>query len=370
MYIILNYTLEKTIAKSKGKILLIDEATVPKHNGWTEEKFFYWAEAKGYALLNRNQVGVDKSWNQYQVLDMTLFDSIKQLIELMDYYKSQWDDLIGVTRQRKGQTYASDGQGVNERAVFQSTIITDMMFIGFEEFVERDLQSLLNLAKFATAEGDYKLYNEDEYFTQVLSILPEDFAFEDLGIFVNKASEELRKLQEMRGYAQAMLQNNQKASTVMEVIDAVNISELKQKLKQVEAIDEQVQKAMAESEQEAAQALEESKQRFVEFSKLLDRENMEAEYDRKEDIEYIRGSFNTFTFQNGDVNANNVPDTMEVQKLMDNRKKAEEARADRLEQRKLQREQFEQKKKEFAHKQVMDKKNLAVKKSKNKSKSK
>ena len=127
---------------------------------------------------------------------------------------------------------------------------------------------------------------------------------------------------------------------------------------------------MAESEQEAAQALEESKQRFVEFSKLLDRENMEAEYDRKEDIEYIRGSFNTFTFQNGDVNANNVPDTMEVQKLMDNRKKAEEARADRLEQRKLQREQFEQKKKEFAHKQVMDKKNLAVKKSKNKSKSK
>ena len=370
MYIILNYTLEKTIAKSKGKILLIDEATVPKHNGWTEEKFFYWAEAKGYALLNRNQVGVDKSWNQYQVLDMTLFDSIKQLIELMDYYKSQWDDLIGVTRQRKGQTYASDGQGVNERAVFQSTIITDMMFIGFEEFVERDLQSLLNLAKFATTEGDYKLYNEDEYFTQVLSILPEDFAFEDLGIFVNKASEELRKLQEMRGYAQAMLQNNQKASTVMEVIDAVNISELKQKLKQVEAIDEQVQKAMAESEQEAAQALEESKQRFVEFSKLLDRENMEAEYDRKEDIEYIRGSFNTFTFQNGDVNANNVPDTMEVQKLMDNRKKAEEARADRLEQRKLQREQFEQKKKEFAHKQVMDKKNLAVKKSKNKSKSK
>jgi len=370
MYIILNYTLEKTIAKSKGKILLIDEATVPKHNGWTEEKFFYWAEAKGYALLNRNQVGVDKSWNQYQVLDMTLFDSIKQLIELMDYYKSQWDDLIGVTRQRKGQTYASDGQGVNERAVFQSTIITDMMFIGFEELVERDLQGLLNLAKFATIEGDYKLYNEDEYFTQVLSILPEDFAFEDLGIFVNKASEELRKLQEMRGYAQAMLQNNQKASTVMEVIDAVNISELKQKLKQVEAIDEQVQKAMAESEQEAAQALEESKQRFVEFSKLLDRENMEAEYDRKEDIEYIRGSFNTFTFQNGDVNANNVPDTMEVQKLMDNRKKAEEARADRLEQRKLQREQFEQKKKEFAHKQVMDKKNLAVKKSKNKSKSK
>ena len=72
LYIILHYRLELTIAKSKGKIALLDINAIPNNDDWDEEKFFYWAEANGFGLLNRNQIGVDKSWNQYQVLDLSL----------------------------------------------------------------------------------------------------------------------------------------------------------------------------------------------------------------------------------------------------------------------------------------------------------
>ena len=51
MYTIINYVLEKTIAKSKGKIIPIDQAAIPKKDGWDDEKFFYYADALGYMML-------------------------------------------------------------------------------------------------------------------------------------------------------------------------------------------------------------------------------------------------------------------------------------------------------------------------------
>jgi len=162
LYIIVTRSLELTIAKSKGKILFMDKNTIPKTGGWDEEKFFYYSEALGYALLDRNQIGVDKSYNQYKVEDLTLFDSIQQLIELQRHLKQEWDDILGFNRQRKGQTYATDTVGSGQQALFQSTVITDMIFKGFEEFVQKELQGMLDLSKFVNAKGVRKLYNQTE----------------------------------------------------------------------------------------------------------------------------------------------------------------------------------------------------------------
>jgi len=361
MYIIVTYLIEKTIAKSKGKIALMDLNAIPDNEDWDEEKVFYYAEAMGYMLIDRNQQGVDKSWNQYSVLDLSLYDQIKQLIELQQYFKQEWDDIIGITRQRKGQTLASDGQGVNERATFQSGVITDMIFIGFEEFVERDLQGLLDFSKFLTAKGDYSTYNDDDYGTQILDILPEDFVNEDLNVFVERASEAIRKLEEMRSYAQAMLQNDHKPSTVLEIVDAINISELKAKLKQIEAIDEQIQQMMAQNEEEAAKAADERKMAYAEFDALLGERKLNLEYDRKEDIEFIKGSFNTFTFKDGDSDANGVPDATQVAGLINERKKMEDDFNNRVADRQQKYVALDQKERELKEKMRSNKVNEELK---------
>lgn len=359
MYIITNYTLEKTIAKSKGKILLIDQNAIPNEGDWDDEKFFYYSEAMGYGLLNRNQPGVDKTWNQYQVVDMSLFDQIKQLIDLLEYFKQQWDDIIGINRQRKGQTYSSDGQGVNERAAFQSTVITDMIFINFEEFQERELQGILDYAKFLTAKGKKGLYNDDMYGTTLMEIDPEDFPNEDLGVFVDGASEHMRKLEEMKQYAQSMLQNNAKPSTVLEVIDSINVAELKQKLRQIERIEQEQAQANATSEQDHQKELEEIKQRYMAYESMLERENNEADWDRKDQhdemIENIRGTYNTFTFQNGDADANGEPDAQQAQKILLDLQKHKDDVTQRNEDRKLAREEVTDRRKKMEHDIQQDK---------------
>lgn len=354
MYIIVTYTLERTLAKSKGKIALIDQNTIPNGEGWDEEKVFYYADTLGYFLVNRNQIGVDKSFNQYQVLDLTLFDSIRQLIELQQHFKQEWDDLLGINRQRKGQTYASDGLGVNERATFQSTVITDMIFNMFEEFTEREMNGLLDLSRFTTLDGVKQLWNDSEFNNELIEIEPEDFSNADLGIFVESSSEAIVLKNKMEANVAAMLQNNVKPSTIFKILQSDNIAELGIKLERIEAIQAEIDQQMASSEAERESMADQRKKDFMQFEALLDKEKMHEEYDRKEEIELIRGEFNTLTFQNGDVNANGTPDILEVEKhKLEREKFANETtqknldRLDRIrkesEDRKLKREELKNK---------------------------
>lgn len=361
MYIIVNRSIELTIAKSKGKILLIDQAAIPRDGNWDDEKFFYYAEALGYGLLNRNQIGVDKSWNQYQVLDMTLYDSLKQLIDLSQYFKQQWDDVLGINRQRKGQTYASDLVGVNERATFQSTVVTDMIFNLFEEFTERELQGIIDLLKFINVDGTRKLWNSTEFGNEVINIDGVEYCNAELGVFVEASAEAIARKNKIEGQVQAMLQNQVKPSTILEIIQTENIAELHQKLKKIEELEQKIAESNAQNEEEAQAQADERKKRFMEYQMMLQKDLINTEYDRKEDLETIKGTFNTFTFQDGDANDNGVPDAAEVAKMQIDKEKGQRAdaqkNADRIAKSITENKKISLKEKELAlRKQEMDRK--------------
>lgn len=341
MYIIVTYTLERLIARSKGKILLLDQNVIPRDEGWTEEKFFYYSEALGWGLINRNQIGVDKSFNQYQVVDLTMFDQIKQLIEHQQHLKQEWDDLIGINRQRKGQTYASDLVGVNERATFQSTVITDMIFNLFEEWVEREMQGILDLTRFVAVNGIYKVWNETDLGAELLEIEPTEYCNADLGLIFQSSAEAISKKNKAESFATSMLQNNAKPSTVFALINSDNIAEMESMLKSVEEAQAKAEQAAAESQQEAEAAAQERQQAYQVFLETLKRQTMHEEYDRKEDLEHIQGTYNTFTFQNGDGNANGTPDAAEAQKILLEKEKLNlqrEMHRDQMRDKKEQRE--------------------------------
>jgi hypothetical protein len=351
MYIIITYILEKTIAKSKGKIVLMDLNAIPDNEDWDDEKFFYYSEAMGYALVDRNQKGVDKTWQGYAVLDLSLFDQIKQLIELQAYFKQQWDDLIGINRQRKGETYASDGQGVNERATFQSTVMTDMIFIRFEEFIQKELQGIIDFMPFLTAKGERSTYTDDDLGTIAMEIFPEDFAFAQLGLFMADSTEVMNKLNQAKSMAETLVQNKAKTSQILEIIDADNMAELKRTIKQMEAIEQKISELTAQNEQEHEQRLEELKKDYMAYEKMLDRQNMEAEYDRKEDIEYIKGAFQTAAFDKD----NTEPDMAAAAKLAMDRDKFLAEQKNKQADRDLKRKDLDRKQKELEHKMGMEK---------------
>lgn len=355
MYIITGRTLELTIAKSKGKILLIDQNAIPKDSANSEEKFFYYAEALGYGLLKRNQIGVDKSWNQYQVLDMSLFDSISQLIELQAHYKQEWDDVIGITRQRKGQMMASDLVGVTERSNFQSTVITEPIFRLFEGFIETELNAILNLSKFTEREGERRLWNSSEYGNEIFAVNPDEYCNEDLGVFVDSSSDATLMKNKIEASVTAMLQNGTKVSTIIDILYANNVAEIRNKVAEVEALQAQSEQSIAQQEEANAKAADDRKKEFAEFENMLDLRLLGEEYDRKEDIEMIKGAFNTYTFQDGDSNDNGVPDAMEVAKMdLANRKLTTDVEQ-KSEDRKLKREEMRSKEKMSRNKNIKTK---------------
>lgn len=313
---ILHFQLEKTIAKSKGKILMMDFNAIPKKFGWDEEKWLYWADAMGLGMVDRNQPGVDKSYNQYQAVDMGLYQHINNLIELMEYVKREWDELLGVTRQRKGQQQASDSVRGTQAAIQQSTTISEKVFSRFEEFVRSELQGLLDVSKLAWQDGFNATYQGDDLRTQILQIDPGIYQEADMGVYVSRSPRDLQNLELVRQQVQAFAQNGVNPSTIVDIVQARSLSKLSTILKEFEAKSMEAQQQSAMSEQEGAERLETIKGNFAELQGVIDERLMNVEYDRKEEIEHIKGAYSTYknVEGTGDNNANGIPDALEVRK--------------------------------------------------------
>jgi hypothetical protein len=289
MFIIMNFYIEKTIAKNKGKILMIDKNTIPNEEGWDEETFFYYSEAMGYALINRDQIGVDKSFNQYQVLDMSTFAEISQLIGVKDNIKDDYDELLGITRQRKGQVQASDSVGGTQTATLQSSLISELMFSNFDDFRRSDYQGLMDLTKFTTVQGEKGLFINDDLTQEVYNIEPGEFADVEMGVYVSNNPVDIQNLNAYKQFAQAFAQNGQSPSTVLSIIRSQNVQSLDAKLRQVEDMQRKQIEAQSGSEQEAAMAMKQLEKEMIEFKATLDMTAQEADHDRLDQREIIKG---------------------------------------------------------------------------------
>lgn len=366
LYIIVSYQLEKTIAKNKGKIILIDKNAIPATKGWDEEKFFWHAEATGYALLNRNQPGVDKGWNQYSVQDMSTFGDIKNLIELQNYLREQWDITLGFNDQRKGQVAGSAQSGATNLATFQSNLVTDLLFLGYEDFIESDLQGLLDLSKFLNIDGVKGLYNGTIYDRELINIDPIAYCNADMGILLSRSPQEQDKVNTMKQLLQALVQNGMSPSMLAEIVETNNMAQIRSKLAKLEEIQarqaQQSQQAEAEAEEHADQRLA-----AIEAMKMdLQIQLQEHQYRWKERIALLEGQMemNSAALLSKDETVSDVPDVqgifdryMETLKMThDSRLKTQEiAQKDRMQLRDLA-----QRKQEMQSKERIEKKKASV----------
>lgn len=345
MYIILHYRLELALAKSKGKIALLDINTIPNTKGWDEEKFFYWSEANGFALLNRNQLGVDKGWNQYQVLDLSLFEHIANLIKIMDYVRSEWDQLVGFTPQRKGQVAASETASGVDAARYQSSVISERLFQGFDEFIRTERQGLLDLSKFTDLVGRRAIHYGDDMQSVMLEIDPARYTETVFNIHVSNSSSDLEDVQTMKQQAANFAAQGSKPSVIAEILQAKNISKLKGILKAMEAEEMEHLDKQAQSEQAIeAQKMEVEKQyREIEytFSSLLQKEKLEGD----KELAHIKGQY--------DLADTNTPgDSLDPLALEEQMLKREEM---------LRKSQAEREKIMLEHKKLQDEKEMHAK---------
>lgn len=269
LYNIFHYKLELSIAKHKDNIILMEINTIPKRHGWDEEKFMYWADANGFAFIDstaEGKSGERVTFNQFQVLNSQLGDYISKMFDLLISVKQEWEDTLGISRQRKGNTMASDAVGNNERAVFQSSIMTEEIFRKYDNFIEKDLNGLLDVSKIAWKGGKKATFINSEY-KQVFLSIEEDYKESEFGVFVTKSSDEVEKLETLRQFALQFAQNGSRPSTIAEILDSNNFVKIKNKLKEIEKIEEEMAAQSAQMEQQSAERIEQMR--------LEDREDMQ-----------------------------------------------------------------------------------------------
>ncbi len=340
LFVICNYRLERMIAKSKDKILLLDKAVIPTDAEWDEEKFFYYADALGFALIDRSQQGADKSFNQYQVLDMRLYEDIAQMIQLLDWIKQQCYDTIGFNDQRLGEISASETATNATNAAYASAIITEDLFLKHEEFLQRELQGILDLSRIAYRDGYKSLTYTDDRRLELIDINPDVYSYLDLAIKVTNSSKNIERLNQMKQMIQPFLQNGGKMSSVIEVLEAESTAKIKHVLRKIERTEQEQLERQAQDEQQSQQQHEQDmlrlQQEQLQIASIFKIKELNAEYDRKEQLAYIEGdiqmevaNISALGDTDGDTDNNGILDINEVQKRAIDRSKIYEDKIDR-----------------------------------------
>ena len=276
--------LNKAIAKNLGKILLLDIAVVPK--GWEPEKWLKQATNMGLGLVDGFKEGnlgaaqgkiagnLNGATNT-RAIDLETGNYIQQHVNLLEFIKAEMGEIAGISKQREGQIANRESVGGVERAVTQSSHITEWWFNKHDNVKKRVIATFLETAKFAMKKDSRKLnYIADDMSKQVLEIDGALINESDYGLLVT-SSAHTKKINEItEQMAQAFMQNGGRFSTILDIFNSPSLADMRNKIEQSE--DEAAQSEQAAAEQQAEMA----KQAELFEREKLDREDLNKNKDR------------------------------------------------------------------------------------------
>jgi hypothetical protein len=263
MYMILWYRLELALARDKGKVLTMDVTQIPKKYGFGIEKWLHYLTSIGVNFVNPYEEGWDtpgreggkpSSFNQFAAVDLSMGNVITGYIQLMAKIEEMIGEISGVSRQREGAINNSELVGNVERAVTQSSHITEPLFWKHNQCKRRCLNLLLDVARYTYQEsGKEKLqYILSDGARSFLDIA-EDFLYSDFDIFVSDSTKEAQNLEAMKSLLQPAMQNGASLLDAAAILTADNMSILKAKLKDIQDKHDQLVQQQVQAEMQQKQ---------------------------------------------------------------------------------------------------------------------
>lgn len=331
MYIILWYRLELALARDKGKVVTMDVTQIPKSMGIDTNRWLHMLNALGVNLVNPYEEGWDipgreggkpAQFNQFSSMDLTMSNVIAQYIELMNKIEEMIGELSGVTRQREGTISSSELVGNVQRAVIQSSHITEPLFWVHNQVKKHALQALLDVAKYAWADSDKKkLHYFLEDSTRIFLDITDSFLYSDFDVFVMDPTMEDRNLEILRNLLQPAMQNGATLTDAINILTTNNLSEIKRQMAEIderrERMQQQVEQQQRQIEQSRVEAEREARNMEFEKDVLIAREENQTAIE----VELIKQEANLAK------NSNIIKDTLDTRKLqLQQEKQATEAR--------------------------------------------
>ena len=192
-------------------------------------------------------------------------------VQLLENIKTELGELSGVSRQRQGQVQTSELVGNTERAVTQSSHITEFWFYSHNECKKKVLTALIDTAKMTYRDGKKIQYIADDMSRTFLNVEPEDFTNASYGIFVSNSSKDDKALETLKSLAQSALQSGVVSFTdVAGILQSESITKVR---KMLEASQAEMEKKQAEAQQSEQQAAQQQQQ--AELEKEMQKEEKE-----------------------------------------------------------------------------------------------
>lgn len=321
LYNIVMYRTELGFAKNKGKMIELDLSKVP--DGWTPQKWMYYAEVLGYAVVDSFKEGrkgqaTGKLAGNFNTtgkgIDLETGNYIQQHINFLEYIKKEVDQVSGVNQQREGGMSGREGLGVTEQAIVQASHITEPMFKVHDNIKKRVLEAVLEVTKYCIAnkqESELKFQHIlDDMTINVMSVDAHLIREVDLGIVISDAAKDQELLQNLKQLAHAGIQNDKITfSEVIDIFQTDSVSDIARKIKASE-------EARSQQAQEANQAEKEHEMEMLQLQqqeKQLDRELKQYEIDQNNATRITVANINAYKFQDDlDQDNSGLPDPMEI----------------------------------------------------------
>jgi len=259
MYDAIHAKLVDLIATNWGKILEMDLALKPKN--WKVEKWMYFARANKVLIkdsFNEGNVGaatgklaggLNNATKGY--IDADWGNSIQNYINLLQWTKDSMSDLVGINRQREGNTYSRETVGGIERAVLQSSYITDWLFQQHDDTKQRVLTAFLDECKGALRGRSKKFqYILSDGTRKIMEVPGDEFCECDYGVIVDNSDDTKKFNAQIDSIAQAAAQNSYHVSTLIKLYSSASIQE---KIRMIERDEKQMQQQQEQAQQQQFQ---------------------------------------------------------------------------------------------------------------------
>lgn len=292
------------IATNWGKIIEMDLAMKPRD--WEVEKWMYFARAnkvlikdsfnEGHGLAaGKIAGGLNNASKGY--IDADWGGSIQSYMNILQWIKDSLSELVGINRQREGNTYSRETAGGIERAVLQSSYITDWLFKQHDDVKRRVLTAFVEQAKAALRGRSKKFdYIMADGTKKVMTIDGDIFSESDYGIVIDNSGDTQKLDSQIETLAQAAIQNQMlDFSSVMKLYSSASMQEkmriIDNAQKRMERNQQASQQQQQQAEQQRLQADMQMKQQEMQQRDMLNQRDNETKLKIAEinsQAEYLR----------------------------------------------------------------------------------
>lgn len=283
LYDVVFHNMKDAMSKYFGSLPVVDLAELPA--GYDIKKWLFFARKAGIAIKDSFKEGTKGralgmlagglSGSQNMMNQQGLGEYINQMMNLLNFIEQQMGRVIGVPPQRLGDIANRETVGGVERAVTQSSFITNERYKIHDNVKKRVLTMLLELCKTAYKDNPTKFQNISDTFLNETFAIDDEVIEEEFGIMVDNETDISKLEQRLDMLTQAGMQNQ--LLTFSDVLKIYVTSSLAEKQRLIETSEKEAQKRA----EEQAQADRQMQMQIAEQEQALaELELQQAEQDR------------------------------------------------------------------------------------------